>query len=216
MVELDKKNFVLFTIAWFFISFLVLWFLGGACLSFFVSPSQVNSVCLSNNFLNNLRNIPLINLFLPYQNWVSLFYWFAPIAGFVFAFFGIKWWNEYFKTKEASSIIFLVIILFFLLFGHYITLNWYYGEVAALNSRDGLNVSLFVCFDNDFVSCNNTVNKLNEEYIAQAQRSGSNTFNQLIMLDYWAELRKNIFLTFILGAICAWIPLFLKDNFFKK
>lgn len=192
-----------------------MWFFGGACLNIFVAPSQVNNVCVANSFLSGLKNIPIINLVLPYNTWVSLFYWFAPIAGFVFAFFGIKWWNNYFKTKEASSIFFVIILIIFLLVGHYITLNWYNGEIATLNSRQGLNVGLFICFDNSTQSCNETVNQLNEEYVAQIQRTGGNTVTQLIMIDYWAELRKNIFLTFVIGVILAWVPLFT-INFLEK
>ena len=135
MKRIDEKQFLLITIIWFFVAYFLLWFFGGACLNVFVAPSQVSSTCIANSFLAGLKNIPIIGLFVPYQNWVSLFYWFAPIAGFVLAFFGIKWWNNYFETKEATSIIVPIVLVLFLLVGHLVTLNWYYSEVAALNSR---------------------------------------------------------------------------------
>ncbi|MDD4250668.1 MAG: hypothetical protein PHX27_00570 [Candidatus ainarchaeum sp.] len=182
--------------------------MGGACLSFFVAPSEVNSVCMSNNLLSGLTSIPVIGLLIPFTPWVSLFYWFAPILGFVFAFFGITWWNNYFKTKEASGILFVIVILLFLVLGHFITTNWYYSNIT-LSPQNNVQYGLHFCFDNNPISCNEFVNNINQEYISQYQSYGG-SLKQLILIDFWATLRKNIFLTFILGAIIGWIPFFVK------
>lgn len=192
-----------------------MWFLGGACLSIFVAPSQVSSTCISSNTLSSLVGVPIIGLFIPFNNWVSLFYWFAPIAGFFFAFFAIKWWNNYFETKEAFSIFFPIILIVFLLLGNYLTISWYYAD-AVSQPRQGVQYGLYFCFDNSSQSCNETAQKLNEEYIAQFQTTGGNTVKQLISIDYWSMLRKNIFLTFIFGAIAGWIPFFVKNVLDKK
>jgi hypothetical protein len=209
MVEIKKKDFLFLVIAWFVISFAIMWFLGGACMSLFVSPNDVSSVCLASSFLDALRGIPIIGWFIPYTEWVSLLYWFAPIAGFVFAYIALNWWNKYFETKEATSIIFLPLIIIILLGGFYINLAWYYGEAAALNSNSNVDIALFICFENGS-SCNETVTKLNNEYLAQAQSNNSKP-TQFLMVDYWGELRGSILLTFVFGAIAAWIPLFVKQ-----
>ena len=215
-MDLSGKDFVKFTIAFGIIAFVIMWFLGGACTSLFVAPSEVGSVCMSQSLLSGLRNVPIIGLFIPYNEWVSLMYWFAPIAGFVFAFFAIKWWNSYFETKEASSVWVVLVILLILLGGYYVNLSWYYGEAATLNSRNGVKVGLYFCFDNDASICNETTNKLNQEYIAQAQRNQSTSVTQLIMVNYWAELRESILLTFLLGAIAGWFPSFIKNRTHKN
>ncbi len=215
MKDIDRKQFVMIIVAWFLISYFLMWFFGGACTALFVTPAETSSMCIAQQGLSGLRNVPIIGLFIPYNEWVSLFYWFAPIAGFVFAFFGIKWWNSYFETKEASSIILPIVLIFVLLAGFYINLSWYYGEAAALNSNQNVQVGLYFCFDNDSSICNETVNKLNNEYIAQAQRTNATKVTQLILVNYWAELRESIFLTFIFGAIAAWVALF-GFRFFDK
>jgi hypothetical protein len=215
-MDLSGKDFVKFTIAFGIIVFVIMWFLGGACTSLFVAPQEVSSVCISQGLLSGLRNVPIIGLFVPYNEWVSLMYWFAPIAGFVFAFFAIKWWNSYFETKEASCAWFVLIVLLILLGGYYVNLSWYYGEAATLNSRNGVKVGLYFCFDNDSGICNETTNKLNQEYIAQAQRNQSSNVTQLIMVNFWAELRESILLTFLFGAIAGWFPLFIKNRFEKS
>jgi hypothetical protein len=215
MKKLDKKQFLLITVVWFFIAYFLLWFFGGACLNLFVAPVEVSSTCVSINVLSGLRNIPIIGLFIPYQAWVSLFYWFAPIAGFAFAFFGIKWWNNYFDTKEASSIFFVIIMLIFLLFGTYLTVSWYYFDFVS-RPRQGVHYGLNICFNNDSASCNELTQNINQELIAQYQRNPSGNINQLIPIDYWSKLRENILLTFILGMIAAWVPFFVKDVFDKK
>lgn len=216
MKDIDKKQFLMILVAWFFIAYFLMWFFGGACTSLFVTPADTSSVCVAQQGLSGLRNVPIIGFFIPYNEWVSLLYWFAPIAGFVFAFFAIKWWNNYFETKEASSIVFPIMLLVILLAGYYINLSWYYGEAAALNSNQNVQVGLYFCFDNDTGVCNETVNKLNNEYIAQAQRTGAAKVTQLILVNYWAELRESILLTFIFGAIVAWVPLFATQQIEKR
>jgi hypothetical protein len=215
MVEIKKKDFLFLMMAWFIISFVIMWFLGGACMSLFVAPADVSSACVASSSLDGLRAVPVIGWFIPYTEWVSLFYWFAPIAGFVFAYIALNWWNKYFETKEATSILFLPLIIIILLGGFYLNLAWYYGEAAAQNSNDNVDVALYVCFENDSAFCNETVTKLNNEYLAQAQSNNSKP-TQFLMVNYWSELRQSILLTFVFGAIAAWIPLFAKQYIEKK
>ncbi|MBT4192360.1 MAG: hypothetical protein HOE11_03555 [Candidatus Diapherotrites archaeon] len=210
MVKIDKKQFLLLTVAWFVISYIIMWFLGGACTDLFSGGT-----CMASGGIAFLRDVPLIGLLIPYNAWGSFLYWFAPIAGFVIAFFGIQWYNKYFETKEAAGILFIVLILVALFAGYYINLSWYYGEGAALNSRNGVEVGLHFCFDNDD-SCSATVGKLNNELQQQAIRNNSSTVKQLLPVRFWPELRESILLTFIFGAIAAWIPLFVKNLIEKR
>ncbi len=216
MGKLNKKQFLVLLIVWFVIAYLLMWFFGGACMSLFVSPNTVGDVCVASGALQGLRSIPVIGFFIPYNEWISIMYWFAPIAGFVLALVVMKWWNNYFETKEATSIFFLLIMIVILLAGFYINLSWYYGEIAANNSRNDLQVALYFCFDNDGQVCNNTVSQLNQEYVSQAQKNNSTKVTQLLMVNYWAELRESIFLLFILGALVAWLPLFVKQKIEEK
>ncbi len=215
-MKLDKKNFLTFAIIWFLIAYLVMWFLGGACLNIFVPPADVNSVCISHNALQPLRNIPLIGLLIPYNPWVSLFYWFAPIAGFFLAFFGIQWWNNYFETKEASKIFFPILLLLILFLGYFINLNWYYLEVAMMRSDENIDVALYTCFDGDPSACREYVENMNQEFIRQYGAGQTRKLTQYVLIDYWSQLRASVFLTFIFGALAAWIPFFVKDFSVKK
>lgn len=188
-----------------------MWFIGGACLNPFNGSS-----CLAPNTLQGLRGVPLVGLLLPYDIWSSLMYFFAPICGFVLAFILINWWNSYFETKEASGIIFLIIILFALFVGYYINLSFYMNEAATLNSRGGAKYGLYFCItETDATTCNQTVSRLNQEYVSQAQANSAQTVNQLIPINYWAELRKSMYLLFIFGAIAAWVPLFIRELYDK-
>jgi hypothetical protein len=207
MVSKDINQSIIFLIAYFLVAYLVLWFFGGACLD----PLS-GGTCLSKEAISGLSNVPLLQLFLPLNPWHSLMYWFAPIAGIIISYFTLKWYNEYFETKFASSIFILVILIFALVFGYFINLNWYYGEAAALNSRDGVKVGLHFCFSEITpAECSATVGKINQELINQAQSNNLSTVQQNIPVNFWAELKESIYLTFILGAIIGWLPLFVKN-----
>lgn len=199
---MEKNQKILLLIAWFVISYLILWFFGGACTALF---SSTTDVCLAKPALNGLTNIPIINLFLPYAEWVSLFYWFAPIAGFVFAYFGIKWYNNYFNTQEASGWIFPMLVMVLLLVGFGINLFIYYNEGVMLRSNRNPNVeyNIALCFENNSASCNETYQKINNELAQQKP-----PVKQYFVIDYWKELRENILLTFSFGMIAAWVFLF--------
>ena len=208
----EGKKFLLIVVIWFIVSYLILWFMGGACLN----PINGQS-CLASNALSALRGVPIIGLILPFDNWNSLMYFLAPIAGFVLAFFIINWWNEFFNTKEAASIWFVIIILATLLIGYYINLGFYVGETARLNSGNGVDYSLYFCFSETTpTECYSTVQKINNENISRAQKTGTNSVNILIPIDYWGELRKSIFLSFVLGAIAGWTPLFAQEIIQKR
>jgi len=203
----SDKQFVLIVAAWFVFSFLVLWFIGGGCLN------PVNgTACISKGSLSGLSGIPVIGWFLPFDAWPSLMYFLAPIAGFIFAFVAIRWWNVYFDSKEASGILFLVIIFVVLLVGYYINLSFYMGEAARLNSQGGVKYSLYFCIsETTSDSCSTTVQKLNNEYLTQAQTAKATSVSQFIPIYFWGELRKSMFFVFILGAIAGWLPLFAKQ-----
>ncbi len=191
-------------------SYAILWFFGGACTDIFHGGT-----CLSSESLQGLRNVPLVGMILPYNAWVSIMYFIAPLAGFVLAYFAIKWFNEYFETNEASSLLFIPLILVVLLLGYYINLSWYYGEMATLSTNSQVKVGLnpFLCFfEPDATKCAETTNKINSELITQAQNSGVQTVTQYIKVDYWSELRESIYLTFLLGALAAWAFLFFQPK----
>lgn len=206
------KQFHVFAFIWFVFSYIILWFLGGMC----TNPLS-GGTCFSSSALNGLSNIPLVNFVLPLNQWFSLMYWFAPVAGFVFAYYGLKWYNEYFESTFASSIWILPLLVFVLLAGYYINLSWYYGEAAHLNTSDQVSVGLYFCLaESGYSQCDSIVNKINGELITQAEKSGASKVQQFIPVRYWPELRESIFLTFILGAIAGWLPLFLKKFLSKK
>jgi hypothetical protein len=206
--KFDEKNKLKIIVAWFVVSYIILWLIGGACFSL-ASPNSDS--CIAQSMLSGVRNVPVLGFIIPYNEWVSPMYWFAPIAGFVLGYFFIKWWNSYFESKEATSIIFLIVMILVLFGGFFINLNWYYGEYAANSSRSDVKVGLYFCFDNDPNVCQQTVNQLNQEYIAQAERDNASVVNQFILVRYWSELRESIFLTFILGVLAVWLPLFIFD-----
>jgi len=198
-------------VAWLVFSYLIMWFIGGACLN----PVKGTS-CLAPSALQGLRNIPVIGLLLPYDVWNSVMYFLAPIAGFILAFVLIQWWNSFFETKEAAGIWFFVLILIVLFVGYYINLSFYVGEIAVLNSRNGAKYSLYFCIsETDSQSCNQTVSKINQEFINQAQANQAQTVQQMIPVNYWPELRKSMFLLFVLGAIAGWLPLFGRELYKK-
>ncbi|MEI7960990.1 MAG: hypothetical protein WCI04_01520 [archaeon] len=207
----ENKQFLAVFVAWFIFSFLVLWFIGGACLN------PINgSACLAKGALAGLSSVPIVGLLFPFDAWNSLMYFFAPIAGFILAIIVIKWWNNNFETTEAAGISFLILILVALFLGYFINLSIYDGESAKLNSGNGAKYSLYFCFsETTSDACYSTVQKLNNEFISQAQSAGATTVSQYIPVYYWGELRKSMFLTFILGAIAGWIPLFAQ-SLYKK
>lgn len=208
----EGKQFYVFVFAWFVLSYLILWFFGGAC-----TDILSGGTCFSSQALSGLSNVFLVNLLLPFNQWFSMMYWFAPVAGFVFAFFGIKWYNEYFESKFAASAWIFPLLLVALFAGYYINLSWYYGEGASLNSNDNVSVGLYFCLSEvTDAKCNEVVGKINQELINQAQNSGASKVQQFIPVRYWSELKESIYLTFILGAIAGWLPLFLKNFFSKK
>lgn len=207
----ENKKLLLIVVAWFIVSYLVLWFIGGACLN----PMN-GANCLAPDTLQGLSKVPLVGLLFPYNQWNSLMYFFAPIVGFVLAFIMIKWWNNNFDTSEASGIGFLVLILLLLFVGYYINLYYYVGEAASLNSRNGVSYSLYFCItESDSSVCSQTVQRINSELQTQAQSKGEQTVSQFFPVDYWGELRKSMYLLFILGAIAAWLPFFAKGLYEK-
>ncbi len=218
MSKINNKQLVLVSIIWFLIFYLIMWLIGGACTSIFVAPSQEAQLCLAKNSVAFLATIPIIGLFLPFTAWVSFFYWFSPIAGFVFAYFTIKWWNNYFDSKEATSFIFPILMIIFLIVGFSINLGWFYGEYVSLNNarNPSVNAVLYFCFDGDAGVCNNTVNRLNTELQQQAIATNAQRITQYIGVNFWQELKGNIFLTFVFGAIAAWKLLFIRRFFEEK
>jgi cation transport ATPase len=204
-------QFLLLLGVWFVFSYLVLWFIGGACFN----PWN-GSNCIASGSLDFLRNLPLIGLLFPFNQWVSLMHFFAPIAGFALAFVLLRWWNSYFETKEAFSVLVLLAFLIALFLGYYLNLFFYYNESAYFNSRNGVSYSLYFCISESTAdACNSTVSRLNNEFISLAQKNNATTVSQFIPINYWGELRESIYLLFILGSISAWIFLFSK-NFFDN
>jgi len=230
-LELDKKKKTQIIIAWLIIAFVIMWVLGGACTSMFIAPSEVSVACPANTALNGITNIPIINWVLPLGNWVSMMFWVAPLAGMVLGFFFIRWWTEYFDSKEAISIIFLVAMIVVLLGGFFISEVWYNsstvanasGQPEVIQCTDGKTIqsikqySIYVCLaEVTGGQCNETASLINNENYAITQRECSGTLPLVFPIKFWSELRGSIFLTFILGAIAAWIPLFIFEQLEKK
>ena len=204
--KIGGKQFLFIVVAWLVISYLLIWFFGGACTDIFHGGT-----CLSQTSLSFLRDVPVIGWFLPFGPFSSVMYFFAPIAGFVLAFFLINWFNDYFETKQASSIWFLPLIIVVLLFGFYINLSWYYNEAAVMNSNSQVKVGLYICFfEPNSAKCDEIVTKTNNELATQAQASNAQQVVQYIKIDYWDRLRNTIFFPFLLGVLAAWLPLFFK------
>ena len=206
----ENKQLLLGLVAWFIFSFLVLWFIGGGCLS----PIDGQS-CISSGAFNWMSNIPILNLLMPFGQWSSLMYFFAPIAGFALAFILIKWWNSYFETKEASGVFFLILIMLALLGGYYVNLFFYVNESAMIaTSRSGgqARYSPYFCMSEISSSdCYNVVQKKNAEFVAQAQSGKITVVPQYIPISFWSEVRRSMYFIFVLGAINAWLFLFAKD-----
>ena len=203
----ENKQLLLGLVAWFIFSFLVLWFIGGGCLS--IMDGQP---CVSSGAFSWMSSIPILGLLMPFGQWSSLMYFFAPIAGFVLAFGLIKWWNSYFETKEASGVFFLVLIVLALLGGYYINLFFYVNESATIvTSRSGgqAKYSPYFCLsETTDADCYSVVQKKNSEYVAQAQSGKITVVPQFIPVSFWSEVRKSMYFLFIMGAINAWLFLF--------
>jgi hypothetical protein len=198
--KLSSQLKLVIIVAWFVIFYFLMWFFGGACTGFFSEGA-----CLSSGAISFFKEIPILGLFIPFGTWVSIMYFFAPLVGFLTAYFGYKSYNDYFETKQAFSIVVPILLLIVLFGGYVINLGWYYGNVAQVNNSQTLDVGLYFCFDE--AKCESIVNTLNAELQQNPGVNGKIT--QLIAINYWHELRKTIFLTFIFGAIAAWIPLFI-------
>ena len=230
-MELNNKKKMQIIVVWLIVAFIIMWVLSGACTSIFVAPSEVTSVCGLNQGLSGLAGIPIINLFLPLGNWVSMMFWFAPIAGMVLGYFFIRWWNDYFQTKEAISIIFLIAMLFVLFVGFFVNVMWYNsgavvnasGQPEVIQCANGQVIqsiktfSLYPCLvEATADECNNITSMINNENYANAQRDCSSKMPLVFAVNYWSELRGSIFLTFILGVLAVWLPLFAFDQIEKR
>ncbi len=206
-IKLTNKFKLSIIIAWFVVFYLIMWFVGGACTNIFSGGA-----CVSSEAISGLRGVPILGLIVPFNAWISIMYFFAPIAGIVLGYFAIKWYNEYFETKQASSALFVLVILIALFTGYLINLTWYYGNLAQLNDSSTVNVELYFCFDE--ANCNQIVSSLNTEL--QQTPSADGRITQLLSVNYWPELRESIYLTFLLGALAAWLPLFAFNLIEKK
>jgi len=230
-LELNNKKKMQIIVVWLIVAFIIMWLLSGACGSIFVAPSEVSSVCSLNQGISGLSGIPIINLFLPLGNWVSMMFWFAPIAGMVLGYFFIRWWNNYFDSKEAISIIFLVAMLFVLFVGFFVNVMWYNsgtvanasGQPEVIQCTNGQviqsikNYSLHPCLtEATSAECDNTVSMINNENYTNAQRNCSNEMNLVFPIKYWPELRGSIFFTFVLGVLAVWLPLFAFEQIEKR
>ena len=230
-MRLDNKKKMQILIVWLVIVFIIMWLLSGACTSIFVAPSEVSSACFLNPAVYGFSNIPILNLVLPLGNWVSMLFWFAPIAGIVLGYFFIKWWNDYFQTKEAISIIFLIVMLFVLFAGFFVNVMWYNsgtvtnasGQPEVVQCSSGSVIqsikmySLYPCLlEASADECNNTASMINQQNYADVQRLCSDKMPLVIPIRYWPELRESIFLTFILGVLAVWLALFVFDKVENK
>jgi hypothetical protein len=230
-LKLDKKKKTQIIVAWLIVAFVIMWILSGACSSVFIAPSEVTSVCGANTALSGLSTIPIINLVLPLGNWVSMMFWIVPLAGMVLGYFFIRWWNDYFDTKEATSILFLVAMIAVLFTGFFISEVWYYngfasnasGQPEIIQCADGQMIrsikqySLYPCLVESTVGeCNTIENTINNENYEIAQRECSSSMPLVLSVKYWPEMRESIFLTFILGVLAAWLPLFVFEQIEKK
>ncbi|VVB76549.1 Uncharacterised protein [uncultured archaeon] len=210
--EMFDKNFLIITIVWFVASYLILWAIGGACIN------PVNGTgCLAQNSLLGIRNVPILGLLIPFDTWNSLMYFLLPIVGYIFAFFIIGWWNDYFDTKEAATIAFPILLIVVLFLGYFINLSFYAGEAANLNSSSAVKYSLYFCMSEaENSQCSDTVYKINNELYTQAQAKQAKVIPQDFPVAFWPEIRKSVFFLFILGAIAGWIPLFARSLVNRK
>lgn len=177
------------------------------------------SSCISSGAFDWMSKIPVINFLMPFNQWSSLMYFFAPLTGFILAFGFIKWWNSYFETTQMSGIFFLVLIIIALFLGYYVNLFFYVNETASIyTSRyNGQAVfSPYFCFSEvNSSDCMSVVSKLNNEFVAQAESGKIKVVTQYIPVSFWSEIRRSMYFLFILGAINAWIFLFAQELYFK-
>ncbi|MDD3159449.1 MAG: hypothetical protein PHQ98_00600 [Candidatus ainarchaeum sp.] len=208
---MEKKKYFVILAVWFIVTFAIMWFFGGSCTTLF---SSTGDECISTNILSGIRNVPLIGYILPYNAWVSFFYWFSPVAGFFLAYLMIKWYNKTFETNNGSGPVMLVMLIVLLFAGYFINLTFYYSESAALNSNSQVNYTLSFCFAEDTAQkCNENVYKVNQQIASSAT---AYPVSQYFPVSYWSELRESIYLIFMLGAISAWLFLFITENVFSQ
>lgn len=205
--KMSNKFKLVIIFVWFIIFYFLMWFIGGGCTNIFSGGN-----CISTDAVSPLSSIPFIGLLFPFGQWVSILFFITPLVGFVLGYIGIKKYNEYFETEQAYSIIVPILLLVVLFLGYSINLAWYYGNVAQVNNSESLNVQLYFCFDE--AKCYSTVDALNIEL--QNSPNSSGRITQLLPINYWQELKSSVFLTFIFGAIAAWVPLFVFNLIDKK
>lgn len=109
------------------IIFAILWFLGGACTGLIEE-----GYCMAKGLTNAVKEIPIINMILPLHTWNSSMYWMYPIAGIVFMWYMIDWYNKYFKTEIAKKPIFLIGFLILGFMAIYFATYIYYWNIYAL------------------------------------------------------------------------------------
>ena len=215
---IGAKQFLVIVVLWFAFTYVLMWLLSGACTGVFGFSGNVSveQACPAADSVSGLANVPVLGLFLPFNPWVSVMYFFAPIAGFVLAFFVMRWFNEFFETDQATSVLFPVLLILVLIAGYAINLYWYTNESAALNTSSQVKVGLYFCFaETTSQACGETVSRINSELISQAETANSTVVQQYIQVPFWPMLKQSIFLTFIAGAIAAWVPLFALRRYGK-
>lgn len=123
--------------------------------------------------------------------WDSPMFFLPPVVGFFFTFFLIDWVNEFFETDAGHKWYFPVLILVLAFLAEYITLFWYYGNIAQLSGK-----RLDVVFD-----------------LGAQSFSGT---QEAVKIGFVQQFKESAFLPFTLSCVLGWLSKIIIDQTQKK
>ena len=131
--------------------------------------------------------ISYIILFLSgkfFYAWDSPMYFLPPIAGFFFTYVLLDWIDKFFETDAAHQWHFPLLILLLAFVAEYITLFWYFGNIAQLNGSQ-----LVISFG-----------------------SSEQASTGAIMVNFVKEFKESAFLPFVLSCVLGWLSHIIIDQ----
>ncbi len=81
---------------------------------------------------SHIKDIPLINLFLPTPSFSSPMYYVYFLFGFLSSIIVLSWAEKYFKQDIFSRPLFFLIAILALFAAYYISYIWYYSNISSM------------------------------------------------------------------------------------
>ncbi len=143
------------------------------------------------------QNIPLINYFLPFNNFDSPLYLLMPLVGFFFVFTGLPWAKEFFESNFLKSKFFPIAFILTGMIAFYVMLYFFFIG-AVWGTQVPMQICVWDCLGQ-------------QQALQQAGLAGS-----VLFLDYPNELRNSAFVLFLLSGVLGWFSLKVKKIAVEK